>query len=143
MPGRGSPVEPAPRFFTDRSLGSQIVPQALRAAGWQIETMDERYGVEPSQLISDVQWIEEATLAGDVLLAKDLRIARNVLEATAVYQTSARVFALARRDIDGPTMAQYFLDNESRIMSMAGRAAGPYVVAVSREGLRRVRLNHM
>jgi hypothetical protein len=74
--------------------------------------MDERYGIESSQLIRDVQWIEEAALAGDVLLAKDLRIASNVLEATVIYQTSARVFALARRDIDGPTMARYFLDNE-------------------------------
>jgi hypothetical protein len=105
--------------------------------------MDERYGIEQSQLIRDVRWIEEATLAGDVLLAKDLRVANNVLEATAIYQTSARVFALARRDIDGPTMARYFLNHEARIMRMARRAAGPYVVAVSRDGLRRVRLNHL
>jgi PIN domain-containing protein len=143
MLGRESSLEHALRFFTDRSLGSKIVPQALRAAGWKIETMDERYGVEPSQLISDVQWIEEATLAGDVLLAKDLRIAKNVLEATAVYQTSARAFVLARRDIDGPTMARYFIDNEPQIMSMARRVAGPYVVAVSREGIHRVPLNNI
>jgi hypothetical protein len=94
VPTRGKPIEPALRFFADRSLGSQIVPHALRAAGWLVETMDERYGIEQSQLIRDVRWIEEATLAGDVLLAKDLRIANNVLEATAVYQTSARVFAV-------------------------------------------------
>ena len=61
MSGRGRPVEPAIRFFADRSLGSQVVPQALRAAGWLVETMDERYGAESSQLIRDVQWIEEAT----------------------------------------------------------------------------------
>jgi hypothetical protein len=108
-----------------------------------LETMDERYGVERSQLIQDVQWIEEATLRGDVLLSKDLRIAKNVLEATTVYQTSARAFALARRDIDGPTMARYFLGNQQRIMDMARRTAGPYVVAVSLDGLRRVRLNHL
>lgn len=142
MPGRGRSVEQTVRFFADRSLGSRIVPQALRAAGWQVETMDERYGTGMSQLIRDVQWIEEAALAGDVLLAKDLRIARNVLEAAAIYRTAARVFALARRDIDGPTMARYFLDNEERIMNMARRAAGPYVVAVNRDGLRRVRLNY-
>jgi uncharacterized protein (DUF433 family) len=28
----------------DRGLGSRIVPQALRQAGWTLETMDERYG---------------------------------------------------------------------------------------------------
>jgi hypothetical protein len=57
--------------------------------------MDERYGAQQSQLIQDVQWIEEAALAGDVLLAKDLRVASNPLEATVIFRTSARV--LCRR----------------------------------------------
>jgi PIN like domain len=62
------------RFFLDRGLGSIVVPGALRAAGWSRETMDERYGARQSQNIQDTQWIEEATLAGDVLLCKDLAI---------------------------------------------------------------------
>jgi hypothetical protein len=82
-------------------------------------------------------------LHGDVLLAKDVRIARNPLEATAIYQTSARVFVLARRDIDGSTMARYFLNREKNIFHMAARVAGPYVVSVSLENLRRVPLNHL
>ncbi|MGH3275025.1 MAG: hypothetical protein ACRDNZ_11985 [Streptosporangiaceae bacterium] len=129
------------QFFLDRNLGSRIVPETLRAAGWALETMDERYGVSDSQLISDVQWIEEATDRGDILLTKDLRIAANPLEAATVHRVSARAFGLARRDIDGPTMADYFLDNQSRIFRMAGRATGPYVVSVSRAGLRRVPLS--
>jgi len=58
------------RFFLDRGLGAFVVPRALRAAGWMLETMDERYGAGQSQSIRDAQWIEEATLAGDVLLAQ-------------------------------------------------------------------------
>ena len=103
--------------------------------------MDERYGVRESQHISDVQWIEEATNHGDVLLTKDLRIATNPLEAVAIYRVSARAFGLARRDIDGQTMASYFLDNQNRIFRMADRPAGPYVVSVSKISLRRVPLN--
>jgi hypothetical protein len=102
--------------------------------------MDERYGVSESQLIRDVQWIEDATEHGDVLLTKDLRIATNPLEAAAVHRVSARAFGLARRNVDGPTMASYFLSNRSRLFRMAARAEGPYVVAVS-NGLRRVPLN--
>jgi PIN like domain len=102
-------TEPVLRFFLDRNLGSHIVPETLRAVGWTLETMDERYGVSESQLISDVQWIEEATDLGDVLLTKDLRIAANPLEAASVHRVSARAFGLARRDIDGRTMASYFL----------------------------------
>jgi hypothetical protein len=117
------------------------VPVALREAGWKLETMDERYGAHDSQLIQDIQWIEEATSQGDVLLTKDLRIAVNSLEAATVYRVSARAFGLARRDIPGPAMAGYFLDHQSRIFRMANRAAGPYVVAVARTGLRRAQLN--
>jgi len=63
------------RFFLDRGLGAIVVPGALRAAGWTLETMDERYGSDQSQSAQDPQWIEEAALAGDVLLCKDLAIA--------------------------------------------------------------------
>jgi hypothetical protein len=34
--------------------------------------MDERYGKAESQAIEDTKWIEEAALAGDILLCKDL-----------------------------------------------------------------------
>ncbi len=130
-------------FFADRSLGSFTVPNALRAAGWLLETMDERYGPDKSPSIKDVQWIEDAARHGDAILCKDLRIASNPLEAAVVHRTSARAFGLARRDIDGPTMIKCFLSHQQAIFRMAIRAEGPYVVSVSQNGLRRVRLNLM
>jgi hypothetical protein len=131
------------RFFLDRGLGSLIVPRALRQAGWRLETMDERYGADHSQGIQDIQWIEEATLARDVLLCKDLAIAGNALEAQVVYMTSARVFALSNASLAGPVMARWYLDNEAKIVAAALRAAGPYVMAVNPSyGLRRARLGY-
>jgi uncharacterized protein (DUF433 family) len=131
------------RFFLDRGLGSIIVPQALRHAGWTLETMDERYGAHRSQEIQDTQWIEEAALAGDVLLCKDLAIPGNTLEAQVVYMTSARVFALSNARLTGLLMAQWYLDNEARIVAAALRATGPYVMAVNPAyGLRRARLGY-
>ncbi len=134
---------PALTFFADRSLGSFTVPNALRAVGWLLETMDERYGPEKSPSIKDVQWIEDAAGNGDAILCKDLRIASNPLEAVVVHRTSARAFGLARRDVDGPTMIKCFLRHQQAIFRMADRADGPYVVSVSQNGLRRVRLNLM
>lgn len=131
------------RFFLDRGLGSLIVPRALRQAGWMVETMDERYGADRSQGVQDSQWIEEAALAGDVLLCKDLAIAGNALEAQVVYMTSARVFALSSARLAGPVMAQWYLDNEAKIVAAALRAAGPYVMVVNPSyGLRRARLGY-
>ena len=119
------------RFFLDRGLGSLVVPRALRAAGWALETMDERYGADRSQEIQDTEWIEEATLAGDVLLCKDLAIARNPLEAQVIYMTGARVFALSKANLTGPVMAQWYLGNEAKIVTTALKAKGPYVMAVN------------
>jgi hypothetical protein len=45
------------RFFIDRGVGSRIVPEGLRAAGWIVVTMDERYGMAKSQLVDDPIWI--------------------------------------------------------------------------------------
>ena len=114
---------------------------ALRQVGWSLETMDERYGKASSQDIQDTQWIEEASLAGDVLLCKDLAIAHNPLEAQVVYMTSARVFALSNASLAGSAMAQWYLDNEAKIVAAAARASGPYVMSVNPSyGLRRVKL---
>jgi PIN like domain len=129
------------RFFLDRGPGARIVPLALRQAGWTLETMDERYGKADSQKIRDTQWIEEAALAGDVLLGKDLAIAHSPLEAQVVYMTSARVFALSNANLTGPTMAQWYADNEAKIVAAALKANGPYVMSVNLSyGLRRVKL---
>ena len=129
------------RFFLDRGLGAFVVPRALRAAGWTLETMDERYGADQSQSIQDAQWIEEATLAGDVLLCKDLAIAQNPLEAQAACMTGARAFALSNAQVTGNVMSQWYLDNEAKIVKTALRAKGPYVMAVNPSyGLRRARL---
>ena len=129
------------RFFLDRGLGAVVVPGALRAAGWTLETMDERYGADQSQSIQDTRWIEEATLAGDVLLCKDLAIVQNPLEAQTIYMTSARAFALSNASITGTTMAQWYLDHEAKIARTALRAKGPYVMVVNPSyGLRRAKL---
>jgi hypothetical protein len=129
------------RFFLDRGLGARVVPQALRQAGWNLETMDERYGKASSQDIQDTQWIEEAALADEILLCKDLAIARNPLEAQVIYMTGARAFALSNATLTGPTMADWYTSNETRIVAAALRADGPYVMAVNPAyGLHRVKL---
>lgn len=131
------------RFFTDRGLGSVIVPGALRAAGWLLITMDERYGTSDSQRLLDIEWIPEAVAQGDVILCKDLAIARNPLEAQLIYTNDARMFGLADANLSGPKMAEWFLRCEDQIVNAAKRAGRPFVMAVNPSyGLRRVRLHY-
>ena len=55
--------------------------------------------------------------------------------------TSARAFALSNAQVTGPAMAQWYLDNEAKMIKTAMRANGPYVMAVNPSyGLRRARL---
>ncbi|SFK52433.1 hypothetical protein SAMN05216275_12793 [Streptosporangium canum] len=129
-------------FFLDRGLGSRIVPNTLREAGWVLETMDERYGKDESQRIADTQWIEEATIRGDILLCKDLAITHNLVEARVIYMSGARIFALAKADVVGREMADLFLGNEFRIINAVRRVTEPFVFAVSHNGLRRTRVRY-
>jgi hypothetical protein len=128
-------------FFLDRGLGSKIIPQMLRDAGWLLVTMDERYGSAVSQSVADTDWIASATEYGDVILCKDLAIARNPVEADVVERTSARIFGLANARLSGPQAAHILLGQQAAIFAMALRASGPYVVAVSDHGLKRRRLS--
>lgn len=79
------------RFFLDRGLGAFVVPGALRAAGWMLETMDERYGADQSQGIQDTQWIalSNASIAGTTMaqwyLDHEAKIVRTALRAKGPY----------------------------------------------------------
>lgn len=45
--------EPQPKFFLDRSLGRVAVPALLRAAGWNLVTLAEHYGVPNDEQVAD------------------------------------------------------------------------------------------
>lgn len=83
----------------------------------------------------------DAAGRGEVILCKDLAIARNQIEAEAVFRADARVFGMANANLTGPDTAARFLAHEEQVVRMALRAGGPYVVSVSAGGLRRCRLN--
>ena len=44
-------------FFVDRSLGRNLVPQALRYVGLTLRTHHEVYG-ERDEEVADVEWLE-------------------------------------------------------------------------------------
>lgn len=127
------------RFFIDRGMGSRVVPLGLRAAGWRVETMDERYGPNRSQAIPDVEWIRDAVSAGDLILAKDRAIAKRPLEAEVIRDTAARAFVIASAQITGPEMLERLLRNEAAIEAAASDR-GPFVLGVDVARLHRIRL---
>lgn len=128
------------RFFSDRSLGDHEVPEALRAAGWQVISMRERYGSITAQKLADIDWIRDATVEGEALLTGDKAIAKRPLEARTVVAAAARVFALGKNQLTGAQKAQRFLDHENAIFRRASMQPGPYVVSISERGLETLKL---
>ena len=128
------------RFFADRSLGDHEVPAALRAAGWQVVSMRERYGSVTAQALADIDWIRDATAGGEVLLTGDKAIAKRPLEARAVVAARARVFALGTNQLTGAQKARRFLDHEQSVFRRASTQVGPYVISISERELNTLRL---
>lgn len=133
-------MRPEHQFFMDRGLGSRTIADGLRAAGWSVVTMDERYGKHESQWISDDEWISDASRRGDVLLCKDRAIAKRPLEAQAIVQAKARVFVIASAQITGQESLARLLRNEQGIERHA-EEAGPFVIGVYADRLAPIRLN--
>jgi hypothetical protein len=128
------------RFFADRSLGDHEVPDALRAAGWRVVSMRERYGSVTAERLADIDWIRDATRAGEVLLTGDKAIAKRPLEARAVVTAGGRVFALGNSQLTGSEKALRFLDHQAKIFRRASLTPGPYVVSVTGHGLESLKL---
>lgn len=128
-------------FFLDRGMGSKLVPSGLRALGWTVTTMDERYGTKESQSIPDPTWIRDAAERGEILLCKDRRVAKRPLEAQAIYYSEARVFVIASAQITGPQMLERLENNAVAIARLALRR-GPWVHGVYEHRLGPIRLNY-
>ena len=76
-------------FFVDRSLGSGLVPDALRQENERGVVHDEQFG---DQDTSDVVWLKEAGARRWVVLTKDARIRTNVLERSALLSANVAAF---------------------------------------------------
>lgn len=127
-------------FFLDRGLGAHIIPEGLRALGWEVITMDERYGAERSQEIADTDWIRDASGRGECILTKDAAIARRPAEAQVVYACAARVFTIKNAQITGPQMLALIVQHADAIARQADRAEGPYVMGIGHARIERLRL---
>jgi hypothetical protein len=127
-----APEQQPLRFFVDRSLGRNAVPEALRANGWDLITLAEHYGVPADEQVADVDWIEEAARQGWPILMKDKRIRHRPAEIDAVVAHKARCFVITRGDLLSAEMVNRFVTNKTAIFAAAAET-GPYIYSVQTE----------
>ena len=70
-----------PFVFLDRSLGRLQVPNLLRAAGVQLITLAEHYGMPADEDVADTTWIRDSAERGWIAFMKDFAIKRRPAEA--------------------------------------------------------------
>jgi hypothetical protein len=128
-----------PDLFLDRSLGRIQVPTLLRAAGLDLRTLAEVYGVPADEDVSDVEWLTRAGHEGWPVLMKDERIRYRPAERDAVLAAGVQAFCLVKGNLRASAMADLFIAGIDEIAD-ACRTPGPFLYSVSSAGLRRVDL---
>jgi PIN like domain len=126
-----------PEFLVDRSLGSVIVPAALRARGFTVHTLQTVYGEEVARELDDEVWLGEAGNRDWIVLAKDERIRRRPNELAAIRSSRVKAFYLTAGGLKGDVQAAILLKHINRIIQRS-RQPGPMIWAVTKFGLRRV-----
>lgn len=128
-----SPLEPTagglPFVFVDRSLGRLEVPELLRAAGVELITLAEHYGMPADETVEDTTWIKESAERGWIAFMKDERIRRRPAEREALHRSAARCFCMANGNLKSAAMAERYLANLSAIARACTRP-GPFLYAV-------------
>src|SRR3989454_11055620 len=73
-------------FFLDRSLGKEIIANALRAAGADVRIHDDLF----AQDARDQDWLPEVGKNGWTVLTKDSHIKHRLVERTALLESGGR-----------------------------------------------------
>ena len=122
--------------YVDRSLGSTIVPAALRALGVVAHTELEVFG-SIAEGVTDTQWLEVAGRSGWIVFTKDGRIRYRKDELSALVEHRVRAFVLTAGNLGAAEQATRFVSNLGRIRRTV-RRPGPYVYAVHPHALERL-----
>jgi hypothetical protein len=123
------PKQPEPiTLFLDRSLGKNIVAEALRKAGAKVEVHDDHF----KQDVTDATWLTVVGTKEWVVLTKDRRIRFRATERRALIDAGVRAFVLTAGDIDGPSMAAVFVEALPAIRRFAAKYPAPFIATVTK-----------
>jgi hypothetical protein len=129
----------APHFFVDRSLGRIRVPGRLRAAGWELTTLAEHYGIPADEDITDIEWLTLAGTLGWAVLMKDDRIRRRPAELAALKAAGVHAFCIANANLDTDHQVEILLHHQNRIFQRCTQP-GPTLDSLSKTGMRPIDL---
>ncbi|WP_017305046.1 hypothetical protein [Spirulina subsalsa] len=117
-------------FFLDRCLGKHPIIEILRSTGVAVEVHDDHF----PQNAQDVEWIPEIGRKGWVVLTKDERIARNLIERRAIAYANIRMFTLVSKQLSGEETAIAFQDALQSMLKFIEKNKAPFIAKVYKTG---------
>lgn len=123
-------------WFVDRSLGRNVVIEALRAAGETAHAHDDHFARDTP----DEDWLRQVGRRGWVVLTKDKDIRRNELERRALVGANVACFMLGHGNLSGPRMGEVFVGALPLMRRALRRFSTPVVATVTVAGRVRVLL---
>ena len=117
-------------FFVDASLGSKVVPQALRNAGAKVEIHDDHF----AQGTPDETWLRSVGERGWVVLTKEDRIRFHDLEKKALLAAGTRAFVLTAKGLRGAENGAILAAALKSVYHFLENHPAPFIAKISRSG---------
>jgi hypothetical protein len=117
-------------IFVDENVGSEIVPAALRAAGFSVEIHSDHL----EQGVDDVDVLALCGARGWIFLSKDLNISRNPAERAALLGANIHAVFFSKREATAPEMVTALVPALKRLMRRFAQSAKPVHVVVRLNG---------
>ena len=117
-------------FYIDEGIGVHKVPDALKNAGVEVETVhDVLYSGVP-----DNEWIKYVGKNKRLAITKDKRIRHREIEIRAIKKYKAKVFRFTSGNMSGKEMAEIAVKAINKMKNYADRNKGPFVVSLTKGG---------
>lgn len=117
-------------FFVDRSLGSIVVPEALRYAGVHVEIHASHF----ADNTPDTVWLSDVGQQGWIVLMKDKHIRSRPHERQALIYAGVRAFVLVAGNISGPEMGASFVNALPAMYDLLTQRDTPFIAQITRQG---------
>jgi hypothetical protein len=117
-------------FFLDTCLGNSKIAGAMRAMGISVETHDQHF----RKNASDIEWIPQIAEKEWVILTKDERIGKNALERQVVARTGLRMFTFTSQQLSGDDMVKILQKATISMQKFIEDNAPPFIAKIHKDG---------
>ena len=117
-------------WLLDRCMGRHDVASALKAAGEQVQILDDHF----PQTALDVEWLPVIGARGWLLITKDMKIRKRPSELEALKRARIGAFILSAKDLTGVQQGELLAGRLAQMERKADQFARPFVFTVSPSG---------